>query len=126
MSKILFILTGGALGALMRYLVSNLFYALMGSLLPWGTLAVNVIGSFLIGFLFEAFQLLLVAHHNLRTFVFIGFLGAFTTFSTYSLETLNLLRNTQYRLALSNILLNNILCLLFVILGFVLSKRIFS
>ena len=83
----------------------------------------NVLGSFVFGFLFEMFQLRITGYDNLRLFIFVGFLGAFTTFSTYSFETVMFLKNQQYKHAILNLFLNNILCLVFVILGYILARN---
>ncbi len=114
---------GGAIGALLRYLVSGWAYVWLGEGFPWGTLSVNMIGSFLIGFLWRWFDQVAIAP-NTRTLIFVGGLGAFTTFSTYGLESLNLLRDGQYKLGLLNILGSNVLGILFVFLGFVAARAL--
>ena len=119
------IAVGGAAGALLRYLVSGWAYALMGEGFPWGTLSVNVIGSFLIGFLWRLFDQIAIAP-NTRTLIFVGGLGAFTTFSTYGLESLNLLRSGQYRLGALNMLGSNVLGILSVFLGFVAARAVLA
>ena len=125
MFRILIIAIGGAIGALLRYMVSGITHRHMGSNFPWGTLSVNLIGSFIIGFLWVPFERLAISP-NLKMLVFIGILGAFTTFSTYSIETLNLLRDGEVRLALSNILLNNILGIALVFFGFISSRYLLN
>ena len=91
MYKLLSIAAGGAIGAVLRYGVAGVVQNSMVSMYPWGTLAVNLIGSFLAGLLWA-----LAAHTylppQLKTFMFIGILGGFTTFSTYMLETFHLMR----------------------------------
>ena len=119
------IAVGGAAGALLRYLVSGWAYALLGEGFPWGTLSVNLIGSFLIGFLWRLFDQIAIAP-NTRTLIFVGGLGAFTTFSTYGLESLNLLRSGQYKLGLLNMLGSNVLGILFVFLGFVAARAVLA
>ena len=117
------ILTGGGMGALLRYWVSGLVYRFTGGLFPWGTMGVNVAGSFLIGLfwgLFEEFGL----SPKMRGFLFIGLLGGFTTFSTYSLETFELLRDGEWGMALSNVVLSNLGGLLAVFAGLLLSRYI--
>ncbi|MDR2835428.1 MAG: CrcB family protein, partial [Bacteroidales bacterium] len=81
------------------------------------------IGALIIGFLFNLFQLYSV-QTELRLFLITGFLGGFTTFSTYSLETVQYLMNGNIKYGLINILLNNILCILFVLLGMWICKMI--
>ncbi|MCP4427659.1 MAG: fluoride efflux transporter CrcB [Chloroflexi bacterium] len=114
---------GGAIGAALRYLVSGWAYAWLGEGFPWGTLSVNMIGSFLIGFLWRWFDQIAIAP-NTRLLIFVGGLGAFTTFSTYGLESLNLLRDGQYKLGLLNIIGSNVLGILFVFLGFVAARAL--
>ena len=103
MDKYLFVGTGGFVGAVLRYWLSSTVQQLSNSaLFPVGTLVVNVLGCLVIGFLSE-----LAEEHGLftaeaRAFVFIGILGGFTTFSTFSNETMNLLRNGQNTLAFGN------------------------
>ena len=123
--KFLAIAVGGATGALLRYAVSGLAYTLFGETFPWGTLSVNLLGCLLIGFLWQTFETAALAP-NARALIFVGGLGAFTTFSTYGLESLSLLRGGQLRLGLLNILGSNVLGLLAVFLGFVLARLLFS
>jgi CrcB protein len=113
--NLLLIAVGGAIGATLRFLVSSNIYS------PYGTLVVNVLGSFLIGFIY-----ILVLEHNvgLRSFFMIGMLGAFTTFSTFSLETLNLLLANEHTKAFSNIFFSIILCLFATWLGIQLAKQL--
>lgn len=119
--RLLFIAAGGATGALLRYLISGLAYNFLGEGFPWGTLSVNLIGSFIIGFLWQLFESLALSP-NMRMLIFVGGLGAFTTFSTYGLESLNLLRDGQVRLAILNILTSNVLGIICVFLGFVIAR----
>lgn len=121
MSKLLFIALGGAAGALLRYSVSGATYKFFDGILPWGTLIVNLIGCFAIGFLWQIFEYL-TSSPNTRAFVFVGILGAFTTFSTYGLETFNLFREGEIKYALLNVLASNVLGLALVIVGFIASR----
>ena len=111
MTQLLAIAAGGALGALARYGMSNGVYALMGRSFPYGTLAVNVLGSLLMGFLYVMLIERMSASPEVRAILLIGFLGSFTTFSTFSMETLNLLEQAQLLKAGLNVLLSVLLCL---------------
>ena len=116
---------GGALGSASRYAVSTHVQRLLGLTFPYGILSVNVIGSFLIGLcwsLAEAFQF----SPNTRAFLFTGFFGGFTTFSSFSLDTMTLLRDGSYKIALMNILVSNVLALIAVFLGLILGKNLTS
>ena len=91
---------GGALGAVARSLVTGAFFKWLPAAFPWGTLAVNVLGSFAIGILFAWLSGALWLHTMARPFLVVGFLGAFTTFSAFSIETLTLLDDGRAGLAL--------------------------
>ncbi|MCX6292343.1 MAG: fluoride efflux transporter CrcB [Bacteroidetes bacterium] len=100
---------GGAIGTVLRYLVStNTYQFFQAAIFPWGTLVVNLTGSLIIGFLAGLNEANLIAP-NLRTFLFIGLLGGYTTFSSFSLETLNLVRAGEIRYAIINVLVSNLL-----------------
>ena len=86
MKMLIAVALGGALGAVARYKVSGLMVALMGHGFPWGTLVVNVLGSFLMGVLVEFGALKLNLSQEMRALLAVGFLGAFTTFSTFALD----------------------------------------
>ncbi len=105
------IAAGGAVGALLRFWVSNGIYALLGRGFPYGTLAVNVLGSLLMGVLYVLLVDKLVLGPQWRAALLIGLLGAFTTFSTFSIETLNLLEEGEAIKALFNVLFSVVLCL---------------
>ena len=121
MLNILAIMAGGSIGALCRHGLFVLIQRFSGPVFPAGTLAVNLLGSFLIGFIWCLFD---ETHwsHEWRLFVFTGLLGGFTTFSTFSLETLNLVRDNEIKLAALNILANNIIGIVFVFGGFFLTR----
>lgn len=124
LQTLLFIALGGALGALLRYAISNGVHALVGRAFPYGTLTVNVLGSLLMGFLYILLIERISNNLALRAMLIIGFLGAFTTFSTFSIETFNLLENGEAFKALINVLISVVLCLLAAWAGVVIGREI--
>lgn len=125
MTKYIMLAAGGAIGTVLRYSVSGMTQRAVNSMFPWGTLAVNLTGSFMIGLLWGIFEVRSISS-DLRTFLFIGILGGFTTFSTFALESLNLMREGEIKFALSNVLVSNILGILLVFAGFIASKYIIN
>ncbi|HSC06345.1 MAG TPA: fluoride efflux transporter CrcB [Steroidobacteraceae bacterium] len=102
---------GGALGSVLRYLMANAVQAFAGRQFPAGTLAVNVIGSLLIGVLYVWLLERAPAAAPVRAFWIVGVLGGFTTFSSFSMETFNLIAQAAYARALMNVLLSVVLCI---------------
>ena len=121
--KFLMIALGGGIGALLRYGISGLTYRFMDGGFPWGTLAVNLLGCFFIGFLWVIFERTILPPSG-RDFIFIGLLGALTPFSTYGFETVNLLRDGEFRQALMNFALNNLLGVALVLAGMFLAAKL--
>ena len=124
MLQILAIAGGGALGALGRFFVSNGVYRLLGRDFPWGTLAVNTLGSFVMGLLFVLLLDRLATAPELRSALLVGFLGAFTTFSTFSMETLVLVDEGFLGRAFLNVLISVLACLLACWLGVLLGRSL--
>lgn len=125
MTKILLLLAGGAIGTLGRYGLSGLAHKYFDGTFPFGTLAVNLAGSLLIGLLWGYWETDNLSA-NIRIFIFIGMLGGFTTFSSYTLETLNLFRDGKTYMAFVNILANNIFGLLLVFIGFIAARGLIN
>lgn len=115
---------GGALGALARYGISTWVFTISSHKFPYATLAVNVLGSFLMGILFVLIIEKAALPSEMRSLLMIGFLGAFTTFSTFSLDALGLWQNDHLFMALIYILATVILCLI-AISGSVWLTRLF-
>lgn len=116
--NILFVAFGGALGSVSRYLLGTWVQSVSKSIdFPFGTLTVNLIGCFVIGFLSQLAEARGVFTSEARAFVFIGILGGFTTFSSFGNDTINLLRDGETFNALANVGANVILGLLLVWLG---------
>jgi CrcB protein len=122
--QLLAIAAGGATGSILRFLISTGMHNWLGRAFPYGTLAVNVLGSLLIGFLFILITSLEGISPLWRSLLMVGFLGSLTTFSTFSLETLELLERTEFVKALLNIGLNVSICLAATWLGVVLGKSV--
>ncbi len=99
------------LGANLRYLVGRLAARTFGSVFPYGTLAINAIGSFIVGFFVIWTTERVLVDPRWRLLVVVGFCGSFTTFSTYAFETVTYFEQGQWGLMLANIFANNVLCL---------------
>ncbi len=124
MSQLVYIAAGGATGALMRYWMSNGIYAILGRGFPYGTLTVNVVGSILMGFCYVFMIERMDVSVEWRAALMIGLLGAFTTFSTFSIETLNLLESGEQLKAALNILLSVTLCIIGCWLGMIVGRNV--
>ncbi|MDD2722954.1 MAG: fluoride efflux transporter CrcB [Methylovulum sp.] len=125
MNQLFAVALGGSFGAVLRFLVSTGVYHWLGRGFPYGTLVVNVLGSFLLGLLTEALVLNRIAFAlDYRAAILVGFIGAFTTFSTFSLETVYLLEQNQFSKAALNIAVNVVACLLAIWLGLLCGKAL--
>jgi CrcB protein len=108
MEKLLLVMVGGSLGAASRYGISLLTVKMWGTRFPWGTLTVNLTGCFLIGLLFGLSDRVRLLTPDMRLLLITGFLGALTTFSTFSVETVSAGRAGMTFQPLMNILVNNL------------------
>ena len=126
MNQLIGIALGGAFGSVLRFLISSGVYQWLGHGFPYGTLSVNLIGSFLVGFFSETLILQNITFSvEYRSAILIGVLGGFTTFSTFSLETLSLLEQGLFNKAGLNILISVIACLFITWLGLLLGRALF-
>jgi fluoride exporter len=119
---VLLLAVGGALGAVARYSVANWVYRRMGTGFPWGTLVVNVVGCFLLGVVMTGFAESPL-HVQVGALVAVGFLGDFTTFSTFTYETVMLVRDRQWTRALAYQLGSVVLGVLAVVAGMLLGAQ---
>ena len=117
LERIALVMIGGALGTLCRYGVGLAAGRFIGARFPWGTLAVNLVGCFLIGVSYALAERTSLMGPSTRLFFMTGFLGGLTTFSSYALETVNLARGDTMLLAGTNFLLNNAVGLILVLAG---------
>lgn len=116
--------TGGAIGAVLRYLLSLWTEKYLGNRFPWGTLIVNVTGSFLLGVFTGWASRQIDVNPQLELFITVGLLGSFTTFAIHEFETILLLKNRQRLLAILNVIAMNILCIGSVFAGYGLGLTI--
>jgi CrcB protein len=114
---------GGAIGSVLRYGLTSAFARTMGSAFPYGTVVVNIIGSFVIGVLYVLLMERAGVSPELRAFLIVGVLGGFTTFSSFSLETVTLLMQASYTWAIANVLLSVLLCIGCTWLGIQLARQ---
>ena len=121
MINLFFIASGGAVGAVLRYLTSN-FYKFYFPNFPIGTLFINFIGSFLVGILASNLESKGTSYIFIKYFLIIGILGSFTTFSTFSLETIQLVNDKKLFLSLVYIFLSISLCIFGAFFGFNINK----
>ncbi len=123
-SLLLVIGTGGFVGAILRFLISGWVQKFGGGFFPVGTLSVNVLGSFIIGFMALYFESVVSPHQ--KALVITGMLGALTTFSTFSLETVTMLQGGLWGRAAANVTLNAVLCVTATLAGMMLFRRLYG
>lgn len=121
MLKLLLIAIGGGIGTLLRYFLSGYVHDHWNGVFPSGTLAVNMAGCFAVGFLWEVFDRFTFSS-DAKVCVFVGIIGGFTTFSTYMLETVNLMRAGEDFLAMWNLVVSTVGGVALVVLGFLSSR----
>ena len=124
MEKWVYLVLGGTVGTVSRFVLGGLVAQRWGTALPWGTLAVNLTGCFVIGFLDVIFERKFLVIHNYRILLMTGFCGAFTTLSIVMLETSDLLKEGQLCYAVGNIVLTIVLGFVFFKFGAVLAEMI--
>ena len=120
LSNILFVFFGGAIGATSRFIL-YLYLPKSGGF-PVSTLTVNILGSFFLGFIFNLSSY--KSDNWLHYLLLAGFAAAFTTFSTFAFETLQMFKNDNYILGILNLILNNVICIIFIFLGMKISETI--
>jgi fluoride exporter len=125
MLKVLIIGCGGFFGSISRYLVGGIVHKILDQpFFPYGTLTVNILGCFLIGFLNGMVETRQFFSPEIRSLVFIGFLGGFTTFSTFGYESFSFMRDGQYGSTIANITIHIVLGLSAVVFGHYVSRFI--
>jgi CrcB protein len=122
MGKLTLIGLAGFIGTLSRYWLSGVVARRYGETFPMGTLVVNLVGCFLVGLLFYLLQERFLVNQTVRTVVLIGFLGGFTTFSSFGLQTFTLLQDGEFGIAALNILGANVIGLVLVWAGYTLAR----
>ena len=122
MITVISIAVGGALGALLRYFLGNQISIIFGTNFPWGILLINIFGSFLMGITIESFNLFSISNEPMQKFLTVGILGAFTTFSTFSLDAIDLITKNRIFDAFLYIFASVILAIGFLFLGIQLVK----
>ncbi len=122
--QVLYIGLFGAIGCISRYALSGWVLGWTGGVFPYGTLTVNLIGSFLLGLIMEGSQHSTLLNAEIRMGITVGLMGGFTTFSTFSYETVRLLEKGSFGSAAANILLSVIICLFAAALGIFVARHI--
>jgi fluoride exporter len=122
--KLMFLALAGAAGTLARYGLGGLVQRVAGGAFPWGTLAINVSGCFLFGLVWALAEERSLISPEVRIIILIGFMGAFTTFSTFAYETGAMLQDGEYLIAFGNLAAQNVLGLAGIFLGFIVGRAV--
>jgi CrcB protein len=122
LQKILWLSLAGACGTVSRFAICELAAKLKGGPVPLGTLAVNIIGSFFFGLLYASAQSKLNINPETRAILLVGFMGAFTTFSTFAFDTAKLIHTEQWFLALGNVVGQVLLGLIALVVGVLVGR----
>ena len=126
MNGYLWVAIGGAIGSVARYWATGAVAAAVGAAFPWGTLVVNIVGSFIIGAMAAAVgpETRWSVPDDVRIFVMVGICGGFTTFSSFSLQTLGLIQEGEWGRAVANTVLSFVLCMIAVWAGYAAASRL--
>ena len=124
MYRLLLLIIGGALGTLARYGLGGFVQAHSGKIFPWGTVVVNLLGCLLFGIVWSSLEERWPSSGQIRTIILVGFMGAFTTFSTFVFETEELLRDAEWLPALSYFSLHNVGGLIALVAGLAIGRLI--
>ena len=120
--KLAWLALAGALGTLSRFALTGIMQRLCGEQFPWGTLTVNCLGCFLFGFVYSMAEERLVISGETRFIVLAGFMGSFTTFSTFAYETSQQLRDSEWLMAIGNLAAHNVVGITLLVLGIVIGR----
>ncbi|MEJ2109678.1 MAG: CrcB family protein [Acidobacteriota bacterium] len=120
--KMALLVVAGAVGTLARYGTAGIVQKIYGASFPWGTMVVNLTGCFCAGFLWVLFENRLAVSGETRTIILVGFMGAFTTFSAFILETGELIRSAEWASAFANLAVQNVIGLVALFVGMALAK----
>ncbi|MFA4974087.1 MAG: fluoride efflux transporter CrcB [bacterium] len=122
--KLLWLAMAGGAGTLCRYGLSGAVHRFSDGVFPWGTLVVNVVGCFVVGILWALSEGSLALSSQVRAVIFVGFFGAFTTFSSFMLESAELVRAAEFAAALKNVALQNVVGIVCVAAGMMLVRSL--
>lgn len=120
--KLLIVAIGSGTGGALRFWISSVVQKFLPAYFPFGTLTVNLLGSLILGILIFAFDDKELLSSSMKLLLAVGFCGGFTTFSTFSFETFNLIKDTEFLLAGLNVLLNVILTLAGIYIGYLITR----